>query len=191
MSVRDAVKAILRPLGLLGLVRNLDPRRPEFGFRKLDRWEGEVAGVPLRFSTEDNYSKGWFFPRYANDRIHERGVAELLAEKLAGAKCFVDVGTNLGWLTCLAGKLMPSGVVHGFEMDDLNFALAQRNVEMNGLGNVHLYRSAAAEVTPVREVDRRQIGEGRRGPVTAALQAAFFDVVAGRESKYDRWLTFV
>ncbi len=49
----------------------------------------------------------------------------------------------------------------------------------------------AAEVTPVREVDRRQIGEGRRGPVTAALQAAFFDVVAGRESKYDRWLTFV
>jgi len=49
----------------------------------------------------------------------------------------------------------------------------------------------AAEVTPIREVDRRQIGEGHRGPVTGALQAAFFDVVAGRVSKYDRWLTFV
>jgi branched-chain amino acid aminotransferase len=49
----------------------------------------------------------------------------------------------------------------------------------------------AAEVTPVREVDRRRVGEGRRGPVTATLQSAFFDVVAGRERKYDRWLTFV
>ena len=46
----------------------------------------------------------------------------------------------------------------------------------------------AAEVTPVREVDRRQIGEGRRGPVTKALQTAFFDVVTGRTRKYDRWL---
>jgi len=47
----------------------------------------------------------------------------------------------------------------------------------------------AAEVTPIREVDRRQVGEGRRGPVTAALQTALFDVVSGRESKYERWLS--
>jgi len=47
----------------------------------------------------------------------------------------------------------------------------------------------AAEVTPVCEVDRRRIGAGSRGPVTRALQAAFFDVVAGREPKYERWLT--
>ena len=49
----------------------------------------------------------------------------------------------------------------------------------------------AAEVTPVREVDRRRIGDGTRGPVTKALQAAFFDVVAGRERKYERWLTYL
>ena len=49
----------------------------------------------------------------------------------------------------------------------------------------------AAEVTPIREVDRRQIGEGGRGPVTRTLQAAFFDVVAGREPKYERWLTYL
>ncbi len=47
----------------------------------------------------------------------------------------------------------------------------------------------AAEVTPVREVDRRTIGDGTRGPTTKRLQTAFFDVVAGRESKYERWLT--
>jgi len=49
----------------------------------------------------------------------------------------------------------------------------------------------AAEVTPIREVDHRRIGAGRRGPTTALLQKAFFDVVSGRESKYERWLTYV
>jgi branched-chain amino acid aminotransferase len=49
----------------------------------------------------------------------------------------------------------------------------------------------AAEVTPVREIDHRTIGSGRRGPVTKALQEAFFAVVQGCERKYERWLSFV
>jgi branched-chain amino acid aminotransferase len=49
----------------------------------------------------------------------------------------------------------------------------------------------AAEVTPIREVDHRRIGLGTRGPVTKLLQTAFFDVVAGCESKYERWLTYL
>ncbi len=49
----------------------------------------------------------------------------------------------------------------------------------------------AAEVTPVREVDRRPIGDGRRGPITKLLQESFFDVVAGRAPKYERWLTYL
>ncbi|MEE9607515.1 MAG: branched-chain amino acid transaminase [Myxococcota bacterium] len=49
----------------------------------------------------------------------------------------------------------------------------------------------AAEVTPIREVDRRTIGDGRRGRVTRLLQTAFFDVVAGRDAKYERWLSYV
>ena len=48
----------------------------------------------------------------------------------------------------------------------------------------------AAEVTPIREVDHRRIGEGSRGPITKLLQSAFFDVVSGRESKYESWLTY-
>jgi branched-chain amino acid aminotransferase len=47
----------------------------------------------------------------------------------------------------------------------------------------------AAEVTPIREVDRRTIGSGGRGPVTKLLQEAYFDVVAGREPKYASYLT--
>jgi len=49
----------------------------------------------------------------------------------------------------------------------------------------------AAEVTPIREVDRRQIGAGSRGPITKALQSAFFDVVTGRDRKRERWLTYL
>jgi len=48
----------------------------------------------------------------------------------------------------------------------------------------------AAEVTPIREIDRRAIGNGERGPVTETLQSAYFDVVAGRERKYERWLSY-
>ena len=49
----------------------------------------------------------------------------------------------------------------------------------------------SAELTPIREIDRRAIGAGVRGPIAATLQRAFFDVVAGREPKYERWLTYV
>jgi len=49
----------------------------------------------------------------------------------------------------------------------------------------------AAEVTPVREIDRRTIGSGTRGPITKRLQETFFDVVAGREPKYERWLRYL
>jgi branched-chain amino acid aminotransferase len=49
----------------------------------------------------------------------------------------------------------------------------------------------AAELTPIREVDHRSIGSGRRGPIAKALQTAFFDVVAGRDRKHERWLTYL
>jgi branched-chain amino acid aminotransferase len=49
----------------------------------------------------------------------------------------------------------------------------------------------AAEVTPIRSVDRIPVGAGRRGPVTEALQRAFFDVVNGDVPDTHGWLTYV
>jgi branched-chain amino acid aminotransferase len=49
----------------------------------------------------------------------------------------------------------------------------------------------AAEIAPVRSVDRLMVGDGRRGPVTAALQKAFFDVINGIEPDSHGWLTRV
>jgi branched-chain amino acid aminotransferase len=49
----------------------------------------------------------------------------------------------------------------------------------------------AAEVTPIREIDGRAIGNGSRGPLTKLLQSAYFDVVHGRDRKYETWLSFL
>jgi len=49
----------------------------------------------------------------------------------------------------------------------------------------------AAEVTPIREIDYRTIGNGRRGKITEELQTAFFDIVTGVDTRYDHWRTFL
>ena len=51
------------------------------------------------------------------------------------------------------------------------------------------FTGTAAEVTPIRELDNRPIGAGHRGPLTHRLQTMFFDVVNGRNPKYQSWLT--
>jgi branched-chain amino acid aminotransferase len=53
------------------------------------------------------------------------------------------------------------------------------------------FTGTAAEVTPIRELDSRVIGAGKRGPVTEKLQSMFFDVVNGRNPKYAHWLSHV
>jgi branched-chain amino acid aminotransferase len=53
------------------------------------------------------------------------------------------------------------------------------------------FTGTAAEVTPIRELDNRTIGEGKRGPVTAKIQARFFDIVNGRAPEYEHWLSFI
>ncbi|HEX9301303.1 MAG TPA: branched chain amino acid aminotransferase, partial [Casimicrobiaceae bacterium] len=53
------------------------------------------------------------------------------------------------------------------------------------------FTGTAAEVTPIREYDNRVVGEGGRGPVTAKLQALFFDTVNGRNPSKKAWLVGV
>ncbi|MCW8827675.1 MAG: aminotransferase class IV, partial [Gammaproteobacteria bacterium] len=53
------------------------------------------------------------------------------------------------------------------------------------------FTGTAAEVTPIREVDNRLIGPGRRGPITEKLQSMYFDVVHGRHNLHPEWLAYV
>jgi len=53
------------------------------------------------------------------------------------------------------------------------------------------FTGTAAEVTPIREADGRAIGNGKPGKITKKLQSIFFDIVRGRNKKYESWLTMV
>jgi len=53
------------------------------------------------------------------------------------------------------------------------------------------FTGTAAEVTPIRELDSRQIGAGHRGPITTQIQSLFFDVVNGKVPAHADWLTLV
>lgn len=50
------------------------------------------------------------------------------------------------------------------------------------------FTGTAAEITPIRELDDRMIGEGKPGPVTKKIQDTFFDIVKGRNKNYSSWL---
>ena len=53
------------------------------------------------------------------------------------------------------------------------------------------FTGTAAEVTPIRELDNRNIGAGVRGPITEKLQSLYFDIVKGKSPKHKHWLTLV
>ncbi len=53
------------------------------------------------------------------------------------------------------------------------------------------FTGTAAELTPIREVDDRIIGVGKPGPITKELQAAFFDIVRGKNPEYKEWLDYL
>ena len=53
------------------------------------------------------------------------------------------------------------------------------------------FTGTAAEVTPIRELDNRMIGDGKRGPITTRIQSMFFECVKGKAQKHMDWLTLV
>jgi len=74
---------------------------------------------------------------------------------------------------------------------DFGYEVTARRITRDDLyiADEAFFTGTAAEVTPIREVDRRTIGAGRRGPITRKIQTAFFDLVNGRNKKYQQWLT--
>ena len=76
---------------------------------------------------------------------------------------------------------------------DLGLEVVQKRITRDEcyIADEMFFTGTAAEVTPLREMDRIQIGQGARGPMTANIQSAFFDIVNGRNPKYAHWLTLV
>ncbi|MFN7914602.1 MAG: branched-chain amino acid transaminase [Vicinamibacterales bacterium] len=76
---------------------------------------------------------------------------------------------------------------------DLGYTVVEQNLprELLYLADEVFFTGTAAEVTPVRSIDKITIGAGKRGPITAALQSAFFAVVNGDIPDTHGWLTYV
>ena len=76
---------------------------------------------------------------------------------------------------------------------DLGLSLVEKRITRDEvyIADEAFFTGTAAEVTPIRELDRVEIGHGSRGPITEKIQAAFFDIVNGRNPKYAEWLTAV
>ena len=76
---------------------------------------------------------------------------------------------------------------------DLGLELVQKRITRDEvyISDEVFFTGTAAEVTPIREIDRIEIGSGSRGPITEKIQSAFFDIVNGRNPKYAHWLSKV
>ena len=78
---------------------------------------------------------------------------------------------------------------------DLGLEIVQKRITRDEvyISDEAFFTGTAAEVTPIRELDRIEIGNrgdgGSRGPITEKIQSAFFDIVNGRNPKYAEWLT--
>ena len=76
---------------------------------------------------------------------------------------------------------------------DLGYEVIERALprETLYLADEIFFTGSAAEVTPIREVDGRQVGIGSRGPITEKIQSKFFEIVEGKtEDKYN-WLDYL
>jgi len=90
-----------------------------------------------------------------------------------------------------------TAVLPGITRDSVMTIARDRGLEMREerftrdelyIADEAFFTGTAAEITPIREVDGRKIGRGKRGQITAELQEVFFDIVKGRNPDYFHWL---
>ena len=117
---------------------------------------------------------------------------------------FVSEGAGENIFVVREGKVytpdLSAGALNGITRNvifricaDLGITIVEKRITRDEvyIADEAFFTGTAAEVTPIRELDRVQIGAGQRGPVTEKIQNAFFDIVNGRNPKYAEWLTRV
>ena len=91
-----------------------------------------------------------------------------------------------------------SGILEGITRNSVMELLTAEGVEIREIeiarGSLYVadevfLTGTAAEVTPVREIDDRQVGTGKPGPITSLAQTRFAEVVGGKDPDYSHWLT--
>jgi branched-chain amino acid aminotransferase len=134
----------------------------------------------------------------ANTEVTEQGYDEALLLDVDG---FVAEGAGENLFIVKNGKLYEpelTSALIGITRDavitlarEAGYEVSARRITRDDVytADEAFFTGTAAEVTPIRELDNRKIGSGRRGPVTTRLQSMFFDCVAGKLKKHSDWLT--
>jgi branched-chain amino acid aminotransferase len=135
----------------------------------------------------------------ANMEATDEGYDEALLLDPAG---FVAEGAGENIFIVKKGVLytpdLSAGALNGITRDtifaicqDLGLKLVEKRITRDEvyISDEAFFTGTAAEVTPIRELDRITLGAGMRGPITEKIQTAFFDIVGGRNPKYAGWLT--
>jgi branched-chain amino acid aminotransferase len=137
----------------------------------------------------------------ANQEATHDGYDEAL---LLDAQGYVSEGSGENVFVVIGGALhtpdIGSGALKGVTRDtvmtlarEIGIPVHERRILRDEVycADEAFFTGTAAEVTPIRELDNRQIGEGSRGPITAKLQALYFDAVSGRIPSKSAWLSRV
>jgi branched-chain amino acid aminotransferase len=76
---------------------------------------------------------------------------------------------------------------------DLNVEVVEKNITRDEVytADEAFFTGTAAEVTPIKELDTRLIGKGKRGSLTEEIQKIYFDIVKGDNLDYEHWLSYV
>ncbi|WP_147694064.1 branched-chain amino acid transaminase [Vogesella mureinivorans] len=136
----------------------------------------------------------------ANNEATADGYDEALLLDVDG---FVAEGSGENIFIVRKGKLYTPDLTSALEgitrdtvvqiADEMGLELVEKRITRDEVYSADeaFFTGTAAEVTPIRELDRRAIGEGKRGPITAEIQKRYFDCVKGLDESKQHWLTYV
>jgi branched-chain amino acid aminotransferase len=173
--------------------------------------EGLRKGIRLKISSftrpanTSNMGKAKATANYLNSQMAKYEAVECGYDEalLLDDQGYVAEASGAGFFMVRDGKLISPPNDNSLESitqktvielaEDMGFEVIRRRVtrEEVYVADEAFLTGTAAEITPVREIDARIIGNGARGPITEKLQSAYFDVVYGRNEKYAHYLTYV
>lgn len=171
--------------------------------------EGQKNGIKARVSSFNRHHvniamcKAKANGNYMNSMLALREALASGAEEalLLDTEGFVSEGSSENIFIVRNGTLYTpelTSALDGITRDTLMRIAAEMNIPVKEkritrdevyIADEAFFTGTAAEVTPMRELDGRSIGDGKRGPITERLQTRYFDLVHGRHVMDAEWLT--
>jgi branched-chain amino acid aminotransferase len=220
LKANDLAEGYIRPMvfvgdGAMGIYAPNNPIRATVIAWKWGAYLGDEAlknGIRVKISSFARHhinvslAKAKMMGQYTNSILAKReaklgGYDEAV---LLDANGYVSEGSGENIFIVKKGVIytpdLASSILEGITRDTVITLAREMGLEVREtritrdqlwLADECFFTGTAAEITPVREVDNRALGEGTVGPITKKLQDKFFDVVRGSDDSHKEWLTAV